>query len=390
MSIITSNSPGTITLTSSNDNVVDITGTTADVQGLGTSTITINQAATANFNAATTTFSITVAKPDPNIIDTDGDGVVDANDFVIDDNRIWSSSQFRFDTDSWGLTFNKNKSNGQIDEFYGNPATGYVTPELDSSPIGWSQDITWKARTDLSWVSFTKTNGVVVELERGSDGVKNVNTRGDKATFNVAENNTGSNRDGYVYIDYYYKNKFIISMRDRIKQLTEKIIVALSDGTSVPNNAAPDQTLGACASIAYFSGGQTFPQKIEIEIGPATGAAELYANAYNKPDRFVLVHGNEVKIDTGYVTAGSPSTYQTQVNNALAARGLPNSTVVNDQIYGTGNEGLFHQWTKTSTDTKAYLYIYAPLGGTGWESSVSCANSNLNNIRNLLKPGSGD
>ena len=140
MSIITSNSPGTITLTSSNDNVVDITGTTADVQGLGTSTITINQAATANFNAATATFSVTVAKPDPNVIDTDGDGVVDANDFVIDDSRIWSSSQFRFDTDSWGLTFNKNKSNGQIDEFYGNAATGYVTPELDSSPIGWSQD----------------------------------------------------------------------------------------------------------------------------------------------------------------------------------------------------------------------------------------------------------
>ena len=64
--------------------------------------------------------------------------------------------------------------------------------------------------------------------------------------------------------------------------------------------------------------------------------------------------------------------------------------MVNDQIYGTGNEGLFHQWTKTSSETKAYIYIYAPLGGTGWEASVSCANSNLNNIRNLLKPGSGD
>ena len=60
MATIKSNSPGAITLTSSNDNVIDITGTTADVQGLGTSTITITQAESANFNATTTTFSIAV------------------------------------------------------------------------------------------------------------------------------------------------------------------------------------------------------------------------------------------------------------------------------------------------------------------------------------------
>lgn len=390
MSIITSNSPGTITLISSNDNVVDITGTTADVQGLGTSIITINQAATANFNAATATFSVAVAKPDPNVIDTDGDGVVDANDFIIDDNRIWSTSQFRFDTDAWGLTFSKNRSNGQLNEFYGNEANGYITPELDSSPIGWSQDITWKARTDLSWISFTKTNGAVVELERGSDGIKNVNTKGDKATFNIAENNTGNDRSGYVYIDYYYDNKFLITGREKIEQLTEKKIVALSDGTSVPDTATPDQTFNVCSNIAYYNGGQVFPQKIEVEVGSATGAAEFYANAYNKPDRFVLIHGGEIKVDTGYITAGSPSSYQTQINNSLSARGLPNSTVLSDQTYGTGNEGFFHQWTKTSSETKAYIYVYAPLGGTAWETAVSCANSNLNFIRNLLKPGSGD
>lgn len=390
MSIIKSDSPGTITLTSSNNNVVDITGTTADVQGLGSSIITINQAATANFNSANTTFSITVAKPDPNVIDTDGDGIVDANDFVIDDNRIWNINQFSFDTDSWALTFGKDKSNGQLDEFLGNAGTGYITPELNSSPIGWDNKITWKARTDLSWITFTKTSGNVVELERGSNGIKNVATVGDKATFNVAENNTNDDREGYIYIDYYYDGKFIKTMRDKIEQVTEKIITELSDGTSVPDAATPDQVQNVCSNIAYFSGGQFFPQKIEVNIGSATGAAEFYANAYSKPDRFVLIHDGVIKVDTGYITSGTPSSYQTAVNNALSRRGLPNSTVINDQDYGVGNEGFFHQWTKTSTETKAFIYIYAPLGGTGWESAVSCANQNLNNVRNLLKPGSGD
>ena len=164
----------------------------------------------------------------------------------------------------------------------------------------------------------------------------------------------------------------------------------MSDGTNVPETATPDQTLSVCGKAAFYSGGQTFPQKIEVEIGSATGAAEFYANSYSKPDRFVLVHGDEIKIDTGYITWSNPSTYQSDLNNALAAKGLPNATVQSITIYGSLPDGYFHSWTKTSTDTKAYIYIYAPLGGTGWESAVSCGNSNLNNIRNLLRPGGGD
>jgi hypothetical protein len=411
MSIITSNSPGAITLTSSNDNVVDITGTTADVQGLGASTITVNQAETANFNAATVTFSVIVAKPDPNIIDTDGDGVVDANDFIIDDDRIWSTSQFRFDTDAWGTVMFKKRSNGQLNEFYGNVASGYITPELESSPIGWSNKITWKARTDLSWVTFTKTSGSVVELERGSDGIKNVNTKGDKATFNVLENTTGSNRDGYVYIDYYYDNKFLITGREEIEQLAEKKIIELpdstplpsiveeviqekqrqlSDGTNVPEEAVPDQKFDVCSEIAYYNGGEAFPNKIEVEIGSATGTAEFYFNAINLPDRFVLIHGGEVKFDSGYVTYASGSRltfYQNLVNSDLSKKGLPSVTVSNHTVYGSGNEQFFTNWNKTSTDTKAYIYVYAPSVNTGWSTAVSCANQNLDNVRNLLRPG---
>ena len=414
MAIIKSNSPGAITLTSSNANVIDITGTTADVQGLGTSTITITQAESANFNAATATFSIAVAKPDPNVIDTDGDGIVDANDFIIDDNRIWSPSQFSFDTDSWGLTFNENRSNGQLNEFYGNAATGYITPELDSSPIGWDSKITWKARTDLSWITFTKTSGNVVELERGSDGIRNVTAVGDKATFNVLENTTGGDRDGYVYIDYYYDNKFLITSREEIEQLAEKKIIELPDstpipsiveevlqekqrelpdGTNVPEEAVADQIFGACSQIVVYDGGSNFPNKIEVEVGSATGAAEFYFNGLNIPDRFVLIHGGEIKFDSGYVTQATGNAlgyYQNVVNNSLSQKGLPSVTVSNHSVYGNGNEGFFTSWNKTSTDAKAYIYVYAPSDNTSWSTGVSCANENLNNIRNLLQPGYGD
>ena len=392
MAIISSNSPGSFTFKSLNNNIVSVTGNTISINGVGTGEIEVTQAATSNFNEAKAILkvfvekAIVILKPPP-IPDTDGDGVLDPDDFVIDDNRIFSPSQFSFDTDSWGTVMYKKKNNGQLDEFYSTAGSGYITPELDASPIGWDANITWKARTDASWITLNLTAASVVELEKDSDGVKKVVVKGTQAPFNVAENNTGSDRVADVYIDYYYKGKFLITTKEKIKQNTVKPITSLSDGTSVPDAATPDQTFGACSSVAYFTGGQIFPHKIEVEIGSATGSAELYANAINIPDRFVLVHGNEVKIDTGYVTAGSPSTYQTQVNTALARKGLPASTVVSDQIYGTGNEGLFHQWNKTSTETKAYLYIYAPLDNTNWEAAVSCANQNLNNIRNMLRPG---
>ena len=341
MSIITSNSPGAITLTSSNDNVVDITGTTADVQGLGISTITINQAETANFNAATATFSVTVAKPDPNVIDTDGDGVVDANDFIIDDDRIWSTSQFRFDTDAWGLTFSKNKSsNGQLDEFYGNAATGYITPELDSSPIGWSSEITWKARTDANWITLTQSLGSVVELERGNDGIKNVNTKGNKATFNIAENNTGNDRDAYIYIDYYYENKFIFTGKEKIEQITTKIISKLSDNTPLPTT--PDSTINT-NQLINSGNKNTSPTRFDITLSSSTGTVKFYRNAYQTSDRFVVIMDNEIKLDTGNTTGS-----------------------------------FTHDLTKTTSATEAQVIVYSnEPSNSGWQFELSDVGKNV-------------
>ena len=387
MAIISSNSPGSFTFKSLNNNIVSVTGNTVSINGVGTGEIEVTQAATSNFNEAKGILKVFVEKATvilkpPAIPDTDGDGVLDPDDFVIDDNRIFSPSQFRFDTDSWGTVMYKKKDNGQLDEFYGNVGSGYITPELDASPIGWNADITWRIRTDASWITPTLTTASVVELEKGSDGIKNVVVKGTKAPFNVAENNTGSDRIADVYIDYYYKGKFLITDKEKIKQSGTKIISSLSDGSPLPLGSADAVERKCSQMIEPIKGNQSFPYKIEVPLGTATGPAEFFAEAFNLPDRFVLVHGNEVKIDTGYIS-NNQSLYQSDLNNALNARGLPNSTVISTSTYGTGIEKFFHSWTKTSSEETAYIYVYAPVGETQWETGVSCPNGNLNMIRRI-------
>ena len=79
--VATSNSNGTITYGSSNLNVATFNGDKATVTGVGTSTISVNQAATANFNAAATTnATLTVGESVATLVLADiaknyGDGV---------------------------------------------------------------------------------------------------------------------------------------------------------------------------------------------------------------------------------------------------------------------------------------------------------------------------
>tara|TARA_B100000963_G_scaffold114224_1_gene99487 strand:+ start:51941 stop:53110 length:1170 start_codon:yes stop_codon:yes gene_type:complete len=383
MAIISSNSTGSFTFKSLNNNIVSVTGNTVNINGVGTGEIEITQAATSNFNEAKAILKVFVEKAKVVILDTDGDGVLDPDDFVIDDNRIFSPSQFRFDTDSWGTVMFKARSNGQLDEFYGNVGSGYITPELDASPIGWDASITWIIRTDASYITPTLTTGNVVELERGSDGIKNVVVKGTKAPFNVAENNTGSDRVADVYIDYYYKGKFLITAKEKIKQSGIKIISSLPDGSSLPLGPADDVESSCSNMIEPILGNQSFPYKIEVPLGTATGPAEFFANPKSVPDRFVLVHGNEVKIDTGYISTAGAGTLQNPLNNALNAKGLPSVSVASTTTYGTGIEQFFHSWTKTSSEETAYIYVYAPLSNTAWKTGVSCPNGNLNQIRTI-------
>jgi len=60
-------SSGSLTFSSSDNSVVSISGSTATVNGAGSSIITVTQSETANYNATTTSFSITVNKIDPTL-----------------------------------------------------------------------------------------------------------------------------------------------------------------------------------------------------------------------------------------------------------------------------------------------------------------------------------
>ncbi len=62
-----SNSNGAFTYTSSNSNVVSITGNVATIVGAGTATITASQAASTNYNTGSIVTSITVARTNPTI-----------------------------------------------------------------------------------------------------------------------------------------------------------------------------------------------------------------------------------------------------------------------------------------------------------------------------------
>ena len=60
-------SSGTLSYTSADNSVVSISGSTATVNGAGSSIITVTQSETANYNATTTSFTITVNKIDPTL-----------------------------------------------------------------------------------------------------------------------------------------------------------------------------------------------------------------------------------------------------------------------------------------------------------------------------------
>jgi len=101
----TSNSSGEFTYASSNAAVATISGTTVTIVGAGTATITATQAANANYTSGSIAASITVAAATNtstnNAIDTDGDGVPDAQE-IIDGTDPNSAASVK-DTDGDGV-----------------------------------------------------------------------------------------------------------------------------------------------------------------------------------------------------------------------------------------------------------------------------------------------
>jgi hypothetical protein len=99
-------------------------------------------------------------------------------------------------------------------------------------------------------------------------------------------------------------------------------------------------------------------------LGSGTGIVTLTFNAFAIPDRYVVTYNGVVVIDTGYRGARSQSR-QTELNAALAARGLPPSTIVGP---GIGSASFL----KTSSVAYATVQVYAPMPGTAWNYTLSC------------------
>ncbi len=128
-----------------------------------------------------------------------------------------------------------------------------------------------------------------------------------------------------------------------------------SSSSAIPSSSSSSDPGLPCSSV-IISGGQGV-QVTEVNLGTATGYVTLNFDAYDVPDRFVVVWDNETVIDTGY--RGDPA-YDADLGNL----GLP-------PVVGQGNgSATFNKYL--STPTKARLIVRAPLGSTYWEATLGC------------------
>ena len=119
---------------------------------------------------------------------------------------------------------------------------------------------------------------------------------------------------------------------------------------------------GSCGTQYSYAGGETFPTMFNINVGSLTGIVTLNFNAKNVPDKFEVWFDGIKVIDTGY--RGS-ATKQTDLDNALALRGLPSETIAGVGL-GTAN------FNKTTNTEVALVKVYAPIEGTSWDLTLGC------------------
>lgn len=117
---------------------------------------------------------------------------------------------------------------------------------------------------------------------------------------------------------------------------------------------------GVCGQQYTYTGNQDYPERYVFNLG-VTGTSTLTYNAIGIPDKWVIVQDGVIILDTGY--RGSTN-YQTDLDNALAARGLPPETI-------QGGPSGTAQFT-VSTLSPVYVYVYAPLSGTSFITTISC------------------
>ena len=117
-----------------------------------------------------------------------------------------------------------------------------------------------------------------------------------------------------------------------------------------------------CGAGSEYSGGEAFPQTDVVDLGAATGIVALNFNAVGVPDKFIVEFDGVEVINTGYRGFTSE---QTDLNTALAARGLQPETI-------TAPASGIVTFNKTTATTTAIVKVFAPIRNTRWNYTLQC------------------
>lgn len=122
-----------------------------------------------------------------------------------------------------------------------------------------------------------------------------------------------------------------------------------------------------CGTPVIYSGGVGFPNTSSLNIGTDTGTVWVRFGTGHIPDKMIITQLGVVKLDTGY--CGDPIAYQSILDAALAARGLPPETIVDN---GATDYISDFSFVKSVANQFLTINIYSPIDGTQWNFTVYC------------------
>ncbi len=140
--------------------------------------------------------------------------------------------------------------------------------------------------------------------------------------------------------------------------------VAVGDVYTATASTTADIPSGVitCGTPATYSGGIGFPNNLFYNLGSALGLVDITYDAFSIPDKFIGYCGGVQVFDTGY---RGDSSYQSALDAALIARGLPTETIAG---VGAGTTSF----SKIVTDNYVLVEVYSPLTGTAWNFQMDC------------------